>query len=54
MAAADRQNSPLALPNEDHTAYRGPWARLLLIAIKVAGPGLAMAIAATRVKARSA
>ncbi|MNG31757.1 hypothetical protein D3C84_1176130 [compost metagenome] len=51
IAAADRQNRPLALPSEDHIALRWPWARLLLIAINVAGPGLAMAIAATRVKA---
>ncbi|MNV95340.1 hypothetical protein D3C71_1902220 [compost metagenome] len=52
MAAADRQNRPVPLPSDDHTALRGPWLRLLLIAIRVAGPGLAMAIAATRVKAR--
>ncbi|MNG08975.1 hypothetical protein D3C84_923700 [compost metagenome] len=52
MAALDRQNRPLALPRDDHTALRCPWAKLLLIAIRVAGPGLAMAIAATRVKAR--
>jgi hypothetical protein len=52
MAADDRQNRPLALPSDDHMALRCPWARLLLIAIKVAGPGLAMAIAATSVNVR--
>lgn len=52
IAAADRQNRPLALPSEDQMVLRCPCARLLLIAINVAGPGLAMAIAATRVKAR--
>jgi hypothetical protein len=50
IAAADRQNKPLALPSDDQIVLRCPCARLLLIAINVAGPGLAMAIAATRVK----
>ncbi|MNC74902.1 hypothetical protein D3C75_1263400 [compost metagenome] len=53
MAAADKQNRPEPLPSDDQIALRWPWARLLLMAIRVAGPGLAIAMAATRVKANS-
>ncbi|MNE96138.1 hypothetical protein D3C80_1943070 [compost metagenome] len=48
IAAADKQNRPLTLPSDDQIAERAPYWMLLLIAINEAGPGLAMAIAATR------